>query len=48
MEYNNRGGGGAEAGKRVKWAKMLTVKDAGKYTLENVMKGSDNWNPLNK
>ncbi|MBB4034238.1 pectinesterase [Dysgonomonas hofstadii] len=47
MEYNNRGGG-AEAGKRVKWAKMLTVKDAGKYTLENVMKGSDNWNPLNK
>jgi len=44
MEYNNRGEG-ANQSKRVAWAKELTDKEAKEYTLENVLKGSDNWNP---
>lgn len=46
MEYNNTGKGSATS-KRVKWAKVLSKKEAEKYTLENVMKGYDNWNPEN-
>jgi len=45
MEYHNKGAG-AEIKNRVKWAKMLTTEEAEKYTIENAMKGSDNWNPL--
>lgn len=44
MEYNNSGEG-ADKTERAKWAKELTKKEAGKYTIENVMKGCDNWNP---
>jgi pectinesterase len=42
MEYNNSGSG-ADAARRVQWAKILTDKEAAAYTLENVMKGCDGW-----
>ncbi|MDR0845546.1 MAG: pectin esterase [Tannerella sp.] len=42
MEYNNTGKGSG-TGERVKWSKILTAKEAAVYTLENVMKGCDNW-----
>lgn len=45
MEFNNMGEG-AQTSERVKWAKILTKKEAKKYTLKNVMKGYDNWMPL--
>jgi len=45
MEYNNRGKGAAN-GQRAEWTKTLTAKEASLYTIENVMKGSDNWNPV--
>ncbi|MDR2806105.1 MAG: pectin esterase, partial [Dysgonamonadaceae bacterium] len=43
-EYNNSGKG-AETGDRVKWAETLSAEAAAVYTLENVMKGCDNWRP---
>lgn len=45
MEYNNTGKG-ADTSQRVSWAKILTKKEADKYTIQNAMKGYDNWNPL--
>lgn len=45
MEYNNTGLG-ANTSARVPWAKVLTKKEAEKYTLERVMQGCDGWNPL--
>ena len=45
MEYNNRGQG-AQTKDRAKWSKVLTDKEAKKYTITNVLKGSDNWNPV--
>jgi pectinesterase len=44
MECNNSGNG-ANKSQRVNWAKQLTDKEAAVYTLENVMKGYDNWKP---
>jgi pectinesterase len=44
MEYNNTGEG-AENSSRVKWAKIVSDEEAYIYTLENVMKGYDNWRP---
>ncbi|MDR0864570.1 MAG: pectin esterase [Candidatus Symbiothrix sp.] len=44
MEYHNTGKG-AETTERVPWAKQLTAKEAAVYTVENVMKGYDNWKP---
>lgn len=44
MEYNNSGEG-ANTSERVKWAKILTKKEAEKYTVSNALKGCDNWNP---
>ena len=44
MEYNNSGAG-VSCRQRVSWAKALTDKEASGYTVENVMKGCDGWNP---
>jgi pectinesterase len=35
MEYNNSGEG-AKTAERVQWAKILTKKEAARYTMENV------------
>lgn len=45
MEFNNSGEG-ATTLKRVKWSKTLTKKEAAEYTVENVLKGFDGWNPV--
>lgn len=45
MEYNNTGEGATTSG-RVKWATILTKKEASEYTVENVLKGYDGWNPV--
>jgi pectinesterase len=43
-EYNNSGKG-SETNGRVKWVQLLTKNEANFYTLENAMKGCDNWKP---
>ena len=47
MEYGSSGTGW-NASKRVKWAKTLSAKEAENYTVNNYMKGTDNWNPTKK
>lgn len=47
MEYNNTGEGASTSG-RVNWVKLLTKQQASEYTVQNVMKGSDGWNPSTK
>ncbi|SFZ92728.1 Pectin methylesterase [Flaviramulus basaltis] len=42
-EHNSTGPGASN--KRVKWAKKISEKRSQKYSLENVLKGSDNWSP---
>lgn len=42
---HNSSGPGAAPKERVKWSKQLSVKEAQKYTAENILKGEDNWNP---
>ena len=44
MEYNNTGEGASTA-QRVEWVKILTPQEAEKFTVANVMKGYDGWNP---
>jgi len=44
MEYNNRGEG-AGTSQRAPWAKILTPKEAKEFTIENVLKGYDGWDP---
>jgi pectinesterase len=43
-EYQNVGVG-AEINSRVSWSKQLSAKEAKKYTIQQVLKGKDNWNP---
>jgi pectinesterase len=43
-EYNNSGPGWTPS-KRVDWAKQLSPKAAKKYTVKQILGGSDNWNP---
>ncbi|WP_164891110.1 pectinesterase family protein [Botryobacter ruber] len=45
-EYNNNGPGADMSG-RANWAglKALTAEEAATYTIQNVMGGSDNWDP---
>jgi len=46
-EYNNTGAG-ADMGKRAKWIglRTMTKAEANDYTIQNVMAGADNWNPI--
>lgn len=48
-EYKNTGVG-ADMSKRANWEgiRELTAEEANLYTAENVLKGKDNWQPLNK
>jgi pectinesterase len=43
MEYNNTSEGADTSGRT--WSKILTKKEAAEYTVENVLKGFDGWNP---
>jgi pectinesterase len=43
-EYNSSGPGANNAG-RVKWAKQLSAKQRRQYTVSNILKGADNWDP---
>ena len=42
---SNNSGPGYTPSKRVKWAKILSPEEAKKYTIKNVLRGSDNWDP---
>ncbi|MCX2494270.1 pectinesterase family protein [Pedobacter sp. PF22-3] len=44
-EYKNNGDG-ASPKTRLPWAKQLTAKEAKSYTLENILGGIDQWNPI--
>lgn len=48
-EYKNTGAG-ADMSRRANWSgiRELTSKEANLYTAENVLKGEDNWQPLNQ
>jgi pectinesterase len=43
-EYHSTGPG-ANPGKRVPWARQLTDEQARFYTVENLLRGTDDWNP---
>ena len=43
-EYNSTGPG-ADPGKRFKWSRQLTKKEADKITVQSVLEGADAWNP---
>lgn len=45
MEYNNTGAGADTSGRT--WSKVLTAKEASRYTVKEVLKGYDNWDPTN-
>ncbi|MEH6405879.1 MAG: pectinesterase family protein [Leeuwenhoekiella sp.] len=44
-EFESKGAG-ANPEKRAKWTHQLDAEEAATYTLKNVLKGSDNWQPL--
>lgn len=43
-EYNSYGPGANPTG-RVSWSRQLTDEEASRYTVENILRGSDGWNP---
>ncbi|MFC4321303.1 pectate lyase [Litchfieldia salsa] len=43
-EYNSKGPG-ANSKERDPWTKQLTAKEANQYTVQNILKGSDGWDP---
>lgn len=43
-EYNTSGPGAAKKD-RVKWSHQLNAKKAKEYSVENILKGNDNWQP---
>jgi len=43
-EYHSTGPG-ADPGARVKWARQLTSRQAGAYTVKHILGGPDHWNP---
>ena len=43
-EYNSYGPG-ANPDSRVKWSRQLTDAEGSHYTVENILKGDDGWNP---
>lgn len=43
-EFNSKGTG-ANTVKRVLWSHQLNKEESKKYTTQNILKGSDNWNP---
>ena len=45
MEFNNTGDG-ADSSQRASWSRILTPKEAKEFTVENVLKGCDGWNPI--
>jgi len=44
-EYNSTGAG-ANNTERAKWARKLTAKEVKQYTLENIFRGENPWNPI--
>ena len=44
-EYHSTGPG-ANPDKRVKWAGQLSDEQAGRMTVENILRGADGWNPV--
>lgn len=46
-EYNSSGPGAAPK-ERVEWSHQLSAKEAQKYTVDNILKGEDNWDPKEK
>jgi len=44
MEYQNKGKG-ADTSKRVSWSKILSDEEASEISLQQVMKGVDDWDP---
>lgn len=44
VEYGSKGPGANDAA-RVKWARILTVKEAEKFTVESILSGHDSWRP---
>ncbi|KMQ68601.1 pectin esterase [Chryseobacterium sp. FH2] len=41
---SNSKGTGADISKRVSWSHQLTKEERKKYTIDNILKGKDNWN----
>ena len=42
----NSSGRGANVSKRVSWSHQLTESEAGKYIMQNIFSGLNNWNPV--
>ena len=44
-EFNTKGEGGKTRKQRAAWSHSLNKKEAERYSIENVLKGDDDWNP---